>query len=244
MGQGEPPPAETAAADIHQDAGEPAQAPISYAAAGDAAPPHIEHAPSIAPDEPQDSAAAPTPNRKGKLDYFELRRRRTMRALERKRRGLGITNGHVAAACLGILLALIFARETVVRVFPQTASLYGLAGLGVNLRGLVFEDIKTSYETQDGVRVISIEGDIRNITSSNQPVARLRFALRNDKAAETYSWTAIPERVIMASGEVQHFKTRLASPPTDSKELRVRFFHPRDLADASASGAPPSPAKH
>ena len=168
-----------------------------------------------------------------------------MRVLERKQRGLGITNGHVAAACLGMLIALILARETVVRVFPQTASLYALAGFHVNLRGLVFEDLKTSYETQDGVRVVTIEGDIRNITSSNQPVARLRFALRNDKGVETYSWTAVPERAMMTPDETQHFKTRLATPPTDSKDVRVRFFHPRDLAaDAAAGGAAPSPAKH
>jgi predicted Zn finger-like uncharacterized protein len=214
----------------------------------DVAPPsplHIEHAPSIAPDQ-EASAAPPRPAGGGKLDYFELRRLRALRAITRRERGLGLTIGHLSAVMLGILVALIYTRENIVRIMPQTASLYALAGFHINLRGLAFEDVKTAYEVQDGVRVLTVEGQIRNIAGANRPVGRLRLALRNAAGAEIYTWTALPERASMSAGEVQSFKTRLASPPAEGKDLRVRFFQRRDLASAEApsNGSASTPAQH
>ena len=43
----------------------------------------------------------------------------------------------------------------------------------INVRGLEFAGLKTSYDTQDGTRVLFVEGDIRNISSAVQPVVRL-----------------------------------------------------------------------
>ncbi len=49
---------------------------------------------------------------------------------------------------LAVIVGLVAARQQIVRVLPQTASLYATIGLPVNLRGLVFNDIKTIRETR------------------------------------------------------------------------------------------------
>jgi len=214
-----------------------ADAPIAAETSGeDTLPPHVE-APSITPDEepaPAISLAS------GKLDYFELRRQRAMRAIVRRRQGFKATIGHASAAMFGIIVALIFARENIVRLLPQTASLYALAGMHINLRGLVFEDVKTAYDVQDGVRVMTVEGQIRNVTDETRPVGRLRFALLNEAGGSIYTWTAMPDRPVVKPGETQAFKTRLAAPPADGKSLSVRFFQPRDSAteEVVSRGAP------
>jgi predicted Zn finger-like uncharacterized protein len=198
----------------------------------------VDDAPSIAPDE---GPVRKTSAGGARFDYFELRRQRAIRAIARRRQGFKATIGHVSAAMFGIIVALVFARESIVRLLPQTASLYALAGFHINLRGLVFDDMKTAYEIQDGVRVMTVEGQIRNVTNETRPVGRLRFALRNEAGGNIYTWTAMPERAAIKPGEVQRFKTRLATPPPDGTSLSVRFFQARDLAtlETVAHGAPP-----
>ena len=73
---------------------------------------------------------------------------------------------------LAILLGALSWRATVVRHFPQTASLYTSIGLPVNLRGLFFESVKSRNEFEDGTNVLVIEGTIVNLTTRISPIAR------------------------------------------------------------------------
>jgi hypothetical protein len=114
-------------------------------------------------------------------------------------------------------------------MFPQTASLYSRLGFHINVRGLEFAGLTTAFETQDGTRVLFVEGDIRNISRANQPVANLRYALRNAAGVEVYSWTGVPDLNLVPPGETTHFRTKLASPPNDGRDVRVSFA-PREAA--------------
>jgi len=137
----------------------------------------------------------------------------------------------VAIAMLVIVLAgLLQWRSAVVRVFPQTGSLFGAIGLPVNLRGMTFENLKTSHEFQDGVPVLVVEGTIVNKTRSAVDVPRLRFALRNRMGQEIYAWTALPQRSDLAPEEYVAFRSRLASPPIDGRDVVARFFTRHDIA--------------
>jgi len=163
--------------------------------------------------------------------YTEVRRRKAARMQAQRERGFGITAGRIAATLACILVALLIGRGSIVRMFPQTASLYGGLGFHINVRGLEFGGLTTAYETQDGTRVLFIEGDIRNVSRANQPVASLRYALRNAAGVEVYSWTGVPDLNLVPPGETTHFRTRLASPPNDGRDVRISFA-PRE-ADAS-----------
>jgi predicted Zn finger-like uncharacterized protein len=136
-----------------------------------------------------------------------------------------------ACAAMGaLILALMIWRADVVRLLPQTAVFYKMVGLEVNLRGLAFKDIKVSNETVDGKPVLVIEGTI--VGESKKPVElpRLRFSVRDAQGAEIYAWNAVLEQPVLNPGERAYFKSRLASPPPEGRNIDVRFFNKRDLA--------------
>ncbi|MBR1244670.1 zinc-ribbon domain-containing protein [Bradyrhizobium sp. AUGA SZCCT0274] len=141
----------------------------------------------------------------------------------------------VACAAMGALVvALMFWRTDVVRLLPQTATFYKMVGLDVNLRGLSFKDIKITNETVDGKPVLVIEGVIVGETRKPVELPRLRFSVRDEQGAEIYAWNAVLEQPVLKPGERAYFKSRLASPPPEGRNIDVRFFNKRDLAAGRA----------
>jgi hypothetical protein len=150
----------------------------------------------------------------------------------RARRGLGLSQYALPASICAltlILVCLIAARQQVVRLLPQTAALYAAIKLPVNLRGLAFENIKTSRELQDGVPMLVVEGDIVGTTARHTEVPRLRFAVVDAAGKEIYAWTTRPSRTLLPPGEALPFRSRLASPPAEANGVSVRFFNRRDV---------------
>jgi len=144
--------------------------------------------------------------------------------------GLTATCGAMAA----LVLAMIVWRNDVVRLIPQTAAFYRLVGLEVNLRGLAFKDIKITYETADAKPVLVIEGMIIGESKEPAGIPRLRFSVRDAQGAEVYAWNAVLEQSVLKPGERAWFKTRLASPPPEGRNIDIRFFNKRDVAAGQA----------
>jgi predicted Zn finger-like uncharacterized protein len=137
----------------------------------------------------------------------------------------------LACAAMGALvLALIVWRIDVVRLLPQTAAFYKMAGLEVNLRGLMFKDVKITSETVEGKPVLVIEGVIVGDIRKPVELPRLRFSVRDAQGAEIYAWNAVLEQPVLKPGERASFKSRLASPPPEGRNIDVRFFSKRDIA--------------
>ena len=141
----------------------------------------------------------------------------------------------MACAAMGALvLALMIWRVDVVRLLPQTADFYRMVGLEVNLRGLMFKDVKITSETVDGKPVLVIEGVITGEAKKPVQLPRLRFSVRDAQGAEIYAWNAVLEQPVLKPGERAWFKSRLASPPPEGRNIDVRFFHKRDIAGGNA----------
>jgi len=124
---------------------------------------------------------------------------------------------------LGLILVdtiLIGWRDSVVRVLPQTA---------VNLRGLTFDGVATTIEEHEGVPILVVEGNVVNSERKVVDVPRLKFIVRNAARQEIYSWIAVPSRPSLPPGEAVAFRSRLASPPPDARDLIVRFVTRRDF---------------
>jgi len=135
-----------------------------------------------------------------------------------------------ACAAMGALvLATVIWRTELVRLLPQTAGFYKLVGLDVNLRGLKFKDVKVSSETVEGKPVLVIEGSITGESNKPVEIPRLRFSVRDAQGAEIYAWNAVLEQSVLRPGERAQFKSRLASPPPEGRNIDVRFFNKRDL---------------
>jgi predicted Zn finger-like uncharacterized protein len=141
----------------------------------------------------------------------------------------------IACTAMGALaVALLVWRAEVVRLMPQTAGFYRLVGLDVNLRGLAFKDIKVSSETVDGKPVLVIEGAIVGQTRKAADLPRLRFSVRDAQGAEIYAWNTVLDQAVLQPGERVLFKSRLASPPAEGRNIDIRFFNRRDVASGGA----------
>ena len=197
-------------------------------------PPVVEDSPSLVP--PIDHMPIPEPVAQPEPDpaeseSFIARRRRLQTKRQKSRRASRWTA--IVLVLFAFNVAVIGARNEVVRYLPQTASLFAAIGLPVNLRQLDFEDVRITRENQSGATILLVDGKI--VSKANKPleVPRLRFAARNASGQEVYTWTARPERSILPAGESMEFHTSLAKPPADATDVMVRFF---TASDAMAGG--------
>jgi predicted Zn finger-like uncharacterized protein len=181
--------------------------------------------PALAPIAHEPAAGGPLPE---DIETVAARRAREEARNRRFRWPLSLWPSAILAFIL-LDLGLIGWRVDIVRVVPQTASLYAALGLPVNLRGLVLAEITSETVTNDGVPVLLIQGQIVSTAQRTVEVPRLRFALRNASGNEIYSWTALPTRSLLSPGETLPFQSRLASPPPETRGVLVRFFNRHDL---------------
>jgi predicted Zn finger-like uncharacterized protein len=192
--------------------------------------------PALEPEDfaPDSSVTAAEPDHPELANIESVAARRT--PARKKARKLGLPSALkrpgasvLIAAFAGALVAVLFFRVEVVRVAPQTASLFAAVGLPVNLRGIEFQNVRTTGEVHEGVPVLIVEGSIANVTNRTVEVPRLRFALRSRAGHEVYAWTTVTGRSTLGPGESAAFRTRLASPPSEGRDVVVRFFNRRDL---------------
>jgi len=189
----------------------------------------IADGPTLAPLEPVDPDGNPRADAALREDIETFAARRKPRRARKGSRWALPVLPLAILALIALDAALIARRADVVKVAPQTASLYAAIGLPVNLRGLTFTDVTTTTETQDGVQVLVVEGVITSTSGRVVEVPRLRFSVRNPSGQEVYAWTALPTRSVVSPGETLAFRSRLASPPPDARDVLVRFFNRRDL---------------
>jgi len=138
---------------------------------------------------------------------------------------LAFVSTAMAALCLGLMIW----RADVVRLMPQTGTFFKMAGLGVNLRGLEFDKLQLSSEMVNGKPVLVIQGAMKNITRKPVELPRLRFIVRDQNGADIYAWNSVLEQPVLKANEQLAFKSRLASPPAEGREIAVRFFQRRDI---------------
>jgi predicted Zn finger-like uncharacterized protein len=195
----------------------------------------VMDAPPLAPDDTRDGDAPAAqkfdPGTPDEVETIAGRRARQTYSDRKQKRSLLqhiLSVPTLIVLLTAILLGALTWRVALVRQFPQTASLFSMLGMPVNLRGLTFMDVKSRSEFVDGAMVLVVEGTIANLTPRTLEVPRLRFGLRNSAGHEVYAWTALPSKTTLGSGDGLAFRTRLASPPADGRDVIVRFFSRRD----------------
>jgi predicted Zn finger-like uncharacterized protein len=186
--------------------------------------------PPLVPDVPA-ATAVPTvlPSSVAEINDVVVSTRRKIG----KNAGSKETRLGLVALLLGFIVVVGYtAREPLVRGIPSLAGFFATIGVPVNLRGIEFRDLRTSHETQDGVSVLIIEGDLENPTRYTRDIPRLRLSVLGAENKELYSWTALLPRETLLARESLTFRSRLASPPEEGERVAVRFLLPSDLTDA------------
>ncbi|EEE43596.2 zinc-ribbon domain-containing protein [Roseibium alexandrii] len=124
---------------------------------------------------------------------------------------------------LAMTVMLVLMRDTLVKQSPDLASLYSMVGLGVNLRGLEFRNLRTFMEVEDGRRVLVVEGSIRNLQKERNSVPAVRLSIRSADFQEVYAWTVEPRTKNLNALDETRFRTILADPPAGASDIQVRF---------------------
>ncbi len=126
-------------------------------------------------------------------------------------------------------------KDDVVRALPQSAVLYEAIGLKVNLRGLALDAVRGTLEAaaEGAPPMLTLEGKISNLRRETTAVPRLRFTLRDRTRVALYSWTASAPKPRLDAGESVVFRSRLATPPEDGRDLVVSFADPVEAPGAS-----------
>jgi predicted Zn finger-like uncharacterized protein len=141
----------------------------------------------------------------------------------------------ILGACLIAPVAAAAAfPELVVSLAPVTARAYDAAGYSVNIYGLEVRRIERQHAIVDGVPVLTIKGEISNISNSTQKIPWLRFGLKDAQQVEVYNWTLDTGARPLRAGESTNFITRVASPPETAKNVQIRFAHRDEIGSNSS----------
>jgi predicted Zn finger-like uncharacterized protein len=132
----------------------------------------------------------------------------------------------VAATLIG---GAIHQRVRVVANIPQSAKVYAMLGFPVNLRGIEIVNVKSRLVEDNGVSILVVDGDLKNVAGRKVDIPRLRFAVLGAKGEEIYIWSAQADRANLSAGEALNFRRRLASPPPDGRDVSVRFLTAGDI---------------
>lgn len=155
----------------------------------------------------------------------EKRKRRPAAKPAKKKSARGPALGRIAAvaACLAAVAGVVLAREAIVRKVPDTATIYAALGLGVNLRGLDFTDVRSTVSGEGTQARLVVEGEIANRTGKSVDIPPLAFAVSGPNGIPLYTWSTEPPRQSLGPGETTRFRSRLAAPPPESQQVLVRF---------------------
>lgn len=179
-----------------------------------------------------DEATPPAPKKSVTADIGNRFRAEVRRASSMRR-------GRVVIAAGWTLLALFAAgtlgggwvyRDRIAAYWPATTKVYAAVGEEINLRGLEFRNVSYERQTEEGLPVLAITGEVVNVTSERVRLPRLRVGLLDEAQKELYHWTFALSETDLPPSEATSFITRLSSPPPESRDIEVRFVPKTDMA--------------
>ena len=200
--------------------------------------------PAPPPPEPEPAAIGPEPVAAPEaLAEEPLPKAFRERAATRQKMREAAAAGAVWAGLLagfGLLIgATIVMRQDIARIWPRTAGAYAMAGLPVNLVGLIIENQHAQPQLQDGHAALVVSGSLRNIR--DQPVAAppLRIRLLNPAGKPLAVKIADPGGARIPPGEARRFVVDMLDPPVGATSVDIGFVLDRHGRPRPAAAAPP-----
>jgi hypothetical protein len=148
----------------------------------------------------------------------------------------------VAGLASALFLATFLAgREAAVAALPDLAGLYAAFGLPVNLDGVVIEAIEAERTAVGDVAQLIVEGAIRNVSRTPQPVPPLTLSFR-DRAGKPAGWRGFdPPAQLIAAGEAAPFRLAIEDVPRQAADVVVRFRRPAERVPEESEGVIAAP---
>ncbi len=133
---------------------------------------------------------------------------------------------------IGLIGGALHFRNDVVRIWPQAAGVFRLAGFEVNRFGLDFNSIEPTRTFDGTTPLLTVTGSVVNISRNTQPAAPVRIGLLDDNGIEVAVLTADLDKTKLAPGEEATFSARLENPPVSALDIELYFIEP-DGSDAT-----------
>ena len=115
-------------------------------------------------------------------------------------------------------------RQFVVRMLPGAAKIYASVGAPVNVRGLEFTGVDTQWQLdQRGHPVLSITGQIKNVSKQPQSVPSVVFAFRDEAGQELFEWATAVRINSLAPGATAPFTDIVLAPADAVRNVEIRF---------------------
>lgn len=128
-----------------------------------------------------------------------------------------VVGGSVAAALLW--------RDEIIRTWPAAAPLYDVVGLGAEPpgTGLGLEKVAWKAVSQDGVRLLAVEGEVANRSDQARPVPPIYGVLydKDDRELQRWSFAAAEGRLL--PGERVPFRSEMKEPAAGAVRLQITF---------------------
>lgn len=136
----------------------------------------------------------------------------------------GLVMGWIALGVFtaAILATLYFARGPIMAYFPETASLYDVAGLmplesaAVEEKlgeGLELRDVTSVTRLVDGQRTLLIEGSIVNVSDQPRPIPMIQASVTDATGQQLKQWLFSANGKELPPGGLTTFQTSTESPP-------------------------------
>jgi predicted Zn finger-like uncharacterized protein len=129
----------------------------------------------------------------------------------KKKRSFLLGTVIVLTLIICLISSLIFARNTVVALWPKSEQIYNLLGLQVNLPGTGLLITNVTFQTlQDGpVPMIIVTGDVLNTSDKVRSIPPLKVYISKDNRKEPISdhWDHRLSESALLPGEHIHFET-------------------------------------
>ncbi len=138
-----------------------------------------------------DEATPPAPKKSVTADIGNRFRAEVRRAASMRR-------GRVLIAAGWTVLALFVAgtlgggwiyRDRIAAWWPATSKVYAAVGEEINLRGFEFRNVSYERQTEEGLPVLAITGEVVNVSGERAVLPRLRVGLLDEEQKELYHWT-------------------------------------------------------
>jgi predicted Zn finger-like uncharacterized protein len=116
-------------------------------------------------------------------------------------------------------------RERVVELWPPALKLYRLAGLmpAPAGEGLLVRNVTTRRSLENGVQILTVEGEVVNQSQDARSVPPLVATLSDSQHRDVQHWSFLLGEPKLLPGEHVPFASHVASPSTDATDLTIAF---------------------
>jgi hypothetical protein len=127
---------------------------------------------------------------------------------------------------IAIVVGGLFGRDMIISSWPPASQLYDAIGMGdpplselLDISGIK----PTPGRDKDGKAILTITGNVVNISGEIQMVPQLAGALLDAKRAPVFEWTFKASKSELKPGEKIEFSTLVPDPPKTAQGLKISF---------------------